>query len=69
MSLFFMKMEHNKVLWNYILFHCFCRKIKDQEELWNYSLERLRDYFTEDLLKDLKVNQEELGVTKKCAFK
>ena len=43
--------------------------MKHQEELWNYSLEKLRDYVTEDLLKDLMVNQEELGVTKKCAFK
>ena len=35
------------------------RKVKDQEELWNYSLERLQGYVTEDLLKDLKVDLEE----------
>ena len=62
-------MKHQEVLWNYSFVSLFCRKVKDQEELWNYSLERLRNYVTEDLLKDLKVNQEELDVTKKCAFK
>ena len=41
------------------------RNVKHQEVLWNYSLERLGDFVTDDLLTDLKVDLEELGVVKK----
>ena len=48
-----------------LLFLLEYRKVKHQEVLWNYSLERLGDYVTEDLLTDMKVDLEELGVVKK----
>ena len=39
--------------------------MKHQEVLWNYSLEKLGDFVTDDLLSDLRVDLEELGVVKR----
>ena len=61
-------MQLKRRSWAYIwrfYFSLEYRNVKHQEVLWNYSLERLGDYVTEDLLTDLKVDLEELGVVKK----
>ena len=51
------------------LYIFFYRKVKHQEILWNYSIERLQGYLTDDLLKDMKVDLVELGVVKQKSGK
>ena len=56
--------RYHEVFYNCSLFYYFTGRCTHQEVLWNYSLERLGHYVTEDLLTDLKVDLEELGVVK-----